>query len=68
VAGLVSLAEVKAHPVRMFLVQLLHQIERALAQGLANRVEEHKDQVRKVTCNTRQNMRLRTIEKQFRMN
>ena len=46
---LVCLAQVEAHPVCMLLVQLLHQVQRTLAQRLTNGVKENKDQVSKVT-------------------
>ena len=42
---LVRFAQVEVDAVRMFLVQALHKIHRALAQRLADRIEEHKDQV-----------------------
>lgn len=50
VPGLVRLAEVEKQLVGALLGQLLHDVERALAEGLAHRVEEHKHQVRLLAC------------------
>ena len=43
---LVRLTEVELHTVCMRLVQLLHQIQSALAQRLTNRIEEYKYEIR----------------------
>lgn len=47
--GFVRLAQVKAQTVPLFLIQALHNVERALAQSLAHGVEEDQDQVTEVT-------------------
>jgi len=48
-ACLISFAEVESHPVCMLLIQMLHQIQRAFAQCLADRVEKYKYQISNVT-------------------
>lgn len=52
VAGFVGLAEVEKQLVSALLAQLLHDVEGALAEGLTHRVEEHKHQVRLLSCAT----------------
>lgn len=52
VAGFVRLAEVEKQLVCALLAQLLHDVEGALAEGLTHRVEEHKHQVRLLSCVT----------------
>lgn len=48
-AGLVSLAQVEAKPVSVFLIQSLHYVEGALTQSLTHGVEEDQDQVTEIT-------------------
>ena len=48
VTGLVSLAQVEPHPLRMFGRDLLHDVQCSLAQSLTNGVEEDKDQVTEI--------------------
>ena len=44
-SSLIGLSEVELDPVSMLVIQLLHQVHGALAQGLTDGVKEHKDQV-----------------------
>lgn len=46
--GLVSLAQVKMQSIPVFLIQALHDVEGALAQGLTHGVKENQDQVTEV--------------------
>lgn len=50
-SSLVSLTQVELHSVRVFVVQLLHQVQGPLAQCLTNRIKEDKDEIRQITCN-----------------
>lgn len=52
VAGFVRFAEVEKQLVGALLAQLLHDVEGALAESLTHRVEEHKHQVRLLSCTT----------------
>ena len=63
VARLVCLAQMEANDLGVFLVEMLHQVQSALAQRLANRVEEDKDQVGHVTYNQRTHKTLKVILK-----
>lgn len=47
--GLVSLAQVKVKSIPVFLIQALHNVEGALAQGLTHGVKEDQDQVTEIT-------------------
>lgn len=47
--GLVSLAQVKTQSVPLFLIQALHNVERALAQSLTHGVKEDQNQVTEIT-------------------
>ena len=54
VPGFVGLAEVEQQLVSAFLAQLLHNVERAFAERLTHRVEEHKHQVGLFSCTRKQ--------------
>ena len=51
VTRFISLAEVVPHDLRVLLIQMFHEVQSALTQGLANRVKENEDQVGHVTYN-----------------
>ena len=63
VARLVRLAQMEANDLGVFLVEMFHQVQSALAQRLANRIEEDKDQVGHVTYNQRTHKTFKVIFK-----
>lgn len=47
--SLVSLAQVKVQPIAVLLIQVLHNVECALAQSLTHGVKEDQNQVTEIT-------------------
>ena len=45
VSGLIGLGKVKPHSLRVLLAQRLHDVQRALAKGLTDRIEEDEDEI-----------------------
>lgn len=50
-AGLIRFRQIKTQPLRMLRVDGLNDVQRPLAQSLADRVEKHENQVRQFACN-----------------